>query len=106
MNRKASLSQSDFGAAIDTFCEDLLSSKQIMRADAFPLGEPALAQLIGEIDAPTLRRQVSRLRVEIAEADSRVAGGESIVLVAALEHGGLHHEMLNSRGGNTSAGKD
>ena len=89
MNRKASLSQSDFGAFIDTFCEDLLSSKQIIWADACLVGERTLAQLMDEIDAPTLRRQASRLCVEIAEVDSRVTDGELIVLAAAVEHRGV-----------------
>ena len=96
------LSQSEFNAVIDTFCEDLLSSKQLTWADACPVDERTLAQLMGEIDDPALRRRVLRLCVGIAEVDSRVTDGESIVLVAAVEHWGLHHEMLNSSGGNTS----
>ena len=104
--KQLGLSQSDFGAVIDTFCEDLLTSKQLIWADACPVDERTLAQLMGEIDAPALRRQVLRLCVEIAEVDSRVTDGESIGLVAAVEHWGLHREMLNSRGGNTSAEED
>ena len=104
--KQLGLSQGDFGAVIDTFCEDLLSSKQLIWADACPVDERTLAHLMGEIDDPTLRRQVLRLCVEITEVDSRVTDGESIVLVAAVEHWGLHHEMLNSPGGSTSTEED
>ena len=104
--KQLGLSQSDFDAVVDTFCEDLLSSEQLVWSDACPVDERTLAQLMGEIDDPTLRRQVLRLCVGIAEVDSRVTDGESTVLVAAVEHWGLHHQMLNSPGGNTSAGED
>ena len=104
--KQLGLSQSDFDAVVDTFCEDLLLSKQLIWADACPVDERTLAQLMGEIDEPNLRRQVLRLCVEIAEVDARVTDGESIVLVAAVEHWGLHREMLNSPGGNRSAEED
>ena len=104
--KQLGLSQSDFDAVVDTFCEDLLLSKQLIWADACPVDERTLAQLMGEIDEPNLRRQVLRLCVEIAEVDSRVTDGESIVLVAAVEHWGLHHEMLKPPGGDTSAEED
>ena len=35
-------------------------------------------------------------KVTLAEVDKHVAEGESIVLVAAVEHWGLHHEMFRS----------
>ena len=43
-------------AVIDTFCEDLLSSKQLAWADNCPVDEYTLSELMGEIDDPTLRR--------------------------------------------------
>ena len=100
------LSQSDLHAVIDTFCEDLLSSQQLIWADACPVDERTLADLMGEIEDPALRRKVLRLCVEITEVDDRVTEGESIVLVAAVEHWGLHHEMLRSSGANAATGED
>jgi len=81
---------------MDTFCEDLLSSEQLNWADACPVDERTLADLMGEIQDPELRLKLLRLCVELAEADAHVAEGESIVLVAAVEHWGLHHEMVRS----------
>lgn len=81
-------------AVIDTFCEDLLSSKQLAWADNCPVDEYTLSELMGEIDDPTLRRKVLGLCVRLAEVDGHVVTGESIVLVAAVEHWGLHHQML------------
>jgi uncharacterized tellurite resistance protein B-like protein len=81
-------------ALLDTFCEDLLSSDQLRWADACPVDERTLAELMGEIQDPALRLKLLRLCVDLAEADAHVAEGESIVLVAAVEHWGLHHEMF------------
>ena len=47
-----------------------------------------------------LRLRLVRLCVELAESDAHVAAGESIVLVAAVEHWGLHREMFRSSPGN------
>lgn len=81
---------------IDAFCEDLLSSKQLAWADNCPVDEYTLSELMGEIDSPSLRRKVLSLCVKLAEADGHIAQGESIVLVAAVEHWGLHHQMLRT----------
>lgn len=78
----------------DHFCEDLLSNNQLACAGACPLDEYTLAELMGDIDAPQLRRRVLDLCVKIAELDGHVAECESIVLVAAVEHWGLQREML------------
>jgi hypothetical protein len=81
---------------VDTFCEDLLSSKQLAWADACPVDEYTLAQLMSEIDDPALRGKLLGLCVKLAEVDGHFAEGESIVLVAAVEHWGLQHQMLRS----------
>ena len=56
----------------------------------------ALAWMMGEIQDPALRLKLLRLCVELAGSDAHVAEGESIVLDAAVEHWGLHHEMFRS----------
>lgn len=64
-------------------------------ADNCPADEYTLAELMKEIDDPALRRKVLGLCVRLAEVDGLVAAGESIVLVAAVEHWGLHRHMLH-----------
>jgi tellurite resistance protein len=83
---------------VDTFYADLLSSKQLAWSEVCPVDERTLAELMGEIDDPALRRKVLSLCITLAEADGLVAEGESIVLVAAVEHWGLHRFMLRSAG--------
>ena len=90
------LDQHELHAALDSLCEDLFSRGQLQSADACPVDDRTLAQLMGEIADPALRRRLLRLCIGIAEADGQVADGESIVLTAAVEHWGLHREMLSS----------
>ena len=98
------LARQELHALLDTFCEDLLSSEQLKWADACPVDERTLADLMGEIQDPALRLKLLRLCVELAEADAQVAEGESIVLVAAVEHWGLHYEMVRSPSQKSSPG--
>ena len=94
VHEKLGLTRHELHALLDTFCEDLLSSGQLKWADACPVDERTLADLMGEIQDPALRLKLLRLCVELAEVDARVDEGESMVLVAAVEHWGLHHEMF------------
>ena len=94
VHEQLGLARHELHALLDTFCEDLLSSDQLKWADACPVDERTLAQLMGEIQDPALRLKLLRLCVELAEVDARVDEGESMVLVAAVEHWGLHDEMF------------
>ena len=96
VHEQLGLARHELHALLNTFCEDLLSSDQLKWADACPVDERTLADLMGEIQDPTLRLKLLRLCVELAEVDAQVGEGESIVLVAAVEHWGLHHEMFRS----------
>ena len=94
VHEQLGLTRHELQAVLDTFCEDLLSSDQLKWADACPVDERTLADLMGEIQDPALRLKLLRLCVELAEVDARVDEGESMVLVAAVEHWGLHREMF------------
>jgi uncharacterized tellurite resistance protein B-like protein len=100
VHKQLGLARHELHALLDIFCEDLLSSDQLKWADACPVDERTLADLMGEIQDPTLRLKLLRLCVELAEVDAQVDEGESIVLVAAVEHWGLHHEMFRSSSRN------
>ena len=96
VHEQLGLDRQELHAVLDSLCEDLLSSEQLQWADACPVDDRTLAELMGEIEDPTLRRKLLRLCIEIAEADAQVAEGESIVLTAAVEHWGLYYEMLRA----------
>jgi uncharacterized tellurite resistance protein B-like protein len=94
VHEQLGLARHEFYEVLDTLCEDLLSSGQLQWADACPVDERTLADLMGEIQDAALRLTLLRVCVELAEVDAHVDEGESAVLVAAIEHWGLHPEML------------
>ena len=96
VHEQLGLARHELHTLLDTFCEDLLPSGRLNWADACPVDECTLADLMGEIQDPSLRLKLLRWCVELAESDAHVAQGESIVLVAAVEHWGLHREMFRS----------
>lgn len=96
VHEQLGLDRDELHNVLDSFCEDLLSSEQLQWSDMCPVDERTLAGLMGEIDNRALRRKLLRLCIEIAEADTHVTDGEAIVLTAAVEHWGLHREMLRS----------
>ncbi len=94
VHEQLGLERHELHEVLDTFCEDLLSSGQLQWADACPVDERTLADLMGEIQDPALRLTLLRVCVELAEVDAHVHQGESTVLTAAVEHWGLHREMF------------
>ncbi|MBA4175164.1 MAG: hypothetical protein C0505_01165 [Leptothrix sp. (in: Bacteria)] len=94
VHERLGLARHELHALLDTFCEDLLSSDQLKWADACPVDERTLADLMGEVQDSALRRKLLRLCVELTEVDAHVDDGESSVLIAAVEHWGLHREMF------------
>jgi len=90
-------------AVMDTFYEDLLSSKQLNWADSCPVDEYTLKEMLAEIDDPSLRRTVLDLCVRVAEVDGHVAEGESIVLVTAVEQWGLQRARFKKAAATAEA---
>ena len=94
VHEQLGLDRTELHTVLDNFCEDLLSSEQLQWADTCPVDERTLASLMGDIEDPALRRKLLHLCIEIVDADTTVTDGEAIVLTAAVEHWGLHREML------------
>jgi uncharacterized tellurite resistance protein B-like protein len=94
VHEQLGLARPEFHALLNTFCDDLLSNGEVNWADPCPLDERTLADLMGEIQDPALRLKLLRLCVELAAVDARLHEGESLVLAAAVEHWGLHHDMF------------
>lgn len=88
------LPSDELHAVLHGFCHDLLSGMHLTWSDACQVDPRTLEQMMGEIADPALRLKVLQLCVALAEGDDHVAEGEEVVLNAAVEHWGLHREML------------
>jgi uncharacterized tellurite resistance protein B-like protein len=104
VHQQLGLTRDALHAVIDTFSQDVLTSKPVAGADACPVDEYVMEELMGEIDDPTLRRKVLGLCLKLAEVDDHVAEGESIVLIAAVAHWSLHYQMLSPVHAESSGG--
>jgi uncharacterized tellurite resistance protein B-like protein len=94
--RQLGLPAAEMNAVVHDFCEDLLSDAQTNWADACQIDGRTLAGLMAEVDDPELRVKVLQLCAAVVEADEHVHDGEAMVLVAAVEHWGMHRAMLAS----------
>lgn len=79
---------------LDTLCVDLQASQQLRWEQDCPVDECTLQTLMDEIDEPALRRRVLGLCIQVAQADQRIAQGESLVLRAAAQQWGLQAHRL------------
>ena len=87
---------SELNLGMRGLCEDLLLSLEPGDLSMCHVDERTLVQLMAEIDNPKLRRTVLGLCVAVVEADSHVTDDEALVLVAAVEHWGMHRAMLET----------
>lgn len=88
------LSRDEMHQVMRDFCQEALSNPPSGWSHDCPLDEREVTQLMAQITQPALRQRVLHLCVQIAEADGEVVDGESLVLNAAVEHWGLHRQML------------
>ena len=91
---KLGLGRTELHTVVHSFCEDLLSSMHLSWGDACQVDQATLAALMADIDDPDLRRTLLQLCLAIVDADDHVAEGESVMLMAAVDHWGLHRDML------------
>lgn len=96
VHEQLGLPRDELEGLLKAFSEDMRSGDWSYGGDASPVDERTLADWMATIQDPALQRKLLRLCVELAEADAQVAAGESAVLVAAVEHWGLQHEMFRS----------
>ena len=73
---------------VHEFCADLLASAT--RSTDCLIDSRMIARLLADVDHVTLQCLVLRLCTALINADRQVDKGESIVLLAAIDHWGLH----------------
>lgn len=90
------MSKSELHGVTHALCEDLLAGAHHSWSEACRIDAATLAALMYEIDDADLRLKVLNLSVAVIEADEHIAEGESSVLLAAVEHWGLRHQLVQA----------
>jgi len=96
------LGRTELHTVVHSFCEDLLSSMHLSWGDACQVDQATLAALMADIDDPALRHTLLRLCLAIVDADDHLADGESVMLIAAVDHWGLQRDLLRARPGSST----
>lgn len=81
---------------VHDFCADLLSDAAARGEAHCHIDSALIERLFGEVHKAALRRVVMQLCTAVVHADEQVHDGESIVLLAAMDHWGLRPEALVS----------
>ena len=92
------LSRDGLRSVVHTFCADLIDDAAKLGAADCQIDADLIAWLFDEVDKPTLRATVLQLCKTVVHADQRIHEGESIVLLAAMDHWGAEPEALMAMG--------
>jgi uncharacterized tellurite resistance protein B-like protein len=96
------LGRTELHTVVHGFCEDLLSTMYMSWGDACQVDQATLSALMADIDDPALRRTLLQLCMAVVEADGHVAEGDSMMLSSAINHWGMHRDMLTMHAGSAS----
>lgn len=83
------LGEPEFDAVIRDLCEDLMVYSHRAAAGHLEIGREALREVLAEIRHPKLRKRLLKTVLDIANADSELAGGEAVLIASAAECWGI-----------------
>ena len=98
LHEQIGLDRAQWHDVLHTFCEDLLTAMHLCWGDTCRIDPALMKSLMAEVDDPDLRAKVMHLAATVVEADEHVSEGESIVLLAILEHWHMGGEHWGLRG--------
>jgi tellurite resistance protein len=90
-----------FAQIVQALCEDHSIAHASLAPTLDQIDAAMLATLLGEIDAPALRRKVMRLCMAVAIADEHLADGEIALLAAVFSAWGPASAQARGRPGVT-----
>lgn len=95
VHEQLGLSRKEWHDVVHELCIDLLWSST--HGTDCRIDGRKIEQMLADIDDVALQRLVLRLCTAVVNADGKIDDGESIVVLAAIDHWGLHpdeHELL------------
>ncbi len=83
--RRLGLSEAGFDRVIHALCDDMLSSAHRTPAGQLELDVENIDLLLAEVQHPLLQKQVLRMMLDVVNADSKLSGGEAVLVAEAMK---------------------
>lgn len=84
--RRLGLNHASFDKLLHELCDDMLMSAYRNASGQLELDTESIDLLLKEIQHPVLQRQVLRIMLDIVNADSRLSGGEAVLVAEAMKY--------------------
>lgn len=87
--RRLGLNDASFDKLIHELCDDMLTSACRTPAGQLELDVESIDHLLTEVKHPLLQKQVLRMMLDIVNADSKLSGGEAVLVAEAMKFWGI-----------------
>ncbi|MBL8429122.1 MAG: TerB family tellurite resistance protein [Dechloromonas sp.] len=84
--RRLGLDEAGFDKVIHDLCNDMLTSAHRTPVGQLELDVDNIDLLLAEVQHPLLRKQVLRMMLDVVNADSRLSGGEAVLVAEAMKY--------------------
>lgn len=87
--RRLGMNEASFDRVIHEVCDDMLTSAHRTPAGQLELDVENIDLLLGEVQHPLLRKQLLRMMLDVVNADSKLSGGEAVLVAEAMRFWGI-----------------
>jgi len=87
--RRLGLNEASFDRVIHELCDDMLTSAHRTPAGQLELDVENIDLLLAEVQHPLFQKQVLRMMLDVVNADSKLSGGEAVLVAEAMKFWGI-----------------
>lgn len=87
--RRLGLNEASFDRVIHELCDDMLTSAHRTPAGQLELDVENIDLLLAEVQHPILQKQVLRMMLDVVNADTKLSGGEAVLVAEAMKFWGI-----------------
>lgn len=87
--RRLGLNEGSFDRVIHELCDDMLTSAHRTPGGQLELDVENIDLLLADVQHPLLQKQVLRMMLDVVNADSKLSGGEAVLVAEAMKFWGI-----------------
>ena len=95
--RRLGLNEASFDRVIHELCDDMLTSAHRTPAGQLELDVENIDLLLAEVQHPILQKQVLRMMLDVVNADTKLSGGEAVLVAEAMKFWGIDLYEVSDR---------